>query len=63
MNAMDIIRERVDALHTQDKLDVPALLSGLPEAGSAAKERDADLHQGGALHRCPWHTCAATRHN
>jgi hypothetical protein len=22
-----------------------------------------DLHRGGTLHMCPWHTCQATRHN
>jgi hypothetical protein len=34
--------------------------SDLKLRGSSIGE---DLHRGGTLHRCPWHTCQATRHN
>ena len=63
MNAADVIRERVDAVRAEGKLDVHALLSSVSEIAGSAKHTGADLHTGGALHRCPWHTCQATRHN
>lgn len=68
--AHDLVRSKVDALRsavTAGEVNQGQAIEAL--AGVAACESSVDhsisnpdMHRGGALHMCPWHTCQATRH-
>jgi hypothetical protein len=60
------MRARVDSLRNRGGLgnEVDALIrEAVSNADRDAAMRGATAERGHAVHRCPWHTCQATRHN
>lgn len=61
----DSVRNKVDEMRASGYLqnhnrgDVVAELARTAQTVAAADEAGV---RGGPIHKCPWHTCAATRH-
>lgn len=62
---IDDIRARVDALRDavrSGSLSEEAAVTSMASLEIVRKNDLEDFHAGDNSHRCPWHTCQATRH-